>query len=300
MSDVWIALGLTVFAGMATSVGSAIAFFAKQTNYRFLSIATGFSAGVMLYVSFVEIFIKGTDSLVEVYGDPGGHWMNVGSFFGGILLIGIIDNLIPSAENPHEAHTAEEMAPLHDDAAPMPDFDAIAADPTHAAPGAHDHRVDRKKLLRMGMFTALAIAIHNFPEGLATFLAALEDPGVGLAIAIAIALHNIPEGISVSVPIFYATGNRKKAFLYSSLSGMAEPVGAIIAYVVLLFFLGGDSGVVPPQVMGVLFGGVAGVMVYISLDELLPTSRAYGKGHDSLFGLMAGMGIMALSLLLMK
>lgn len=300
MSDVWIALGLTVFAGMATSVGSAIAFFAKRTNYRFLSIATGFSAGVMLYVSFVEIFIKGTDSLVEAYGDPWGHWINVGSFFGGILLIGIIDNLIPSAENPHETHTEEETAPLHDDAAPMPDFDAIAADPAHAAPGAHDHRVDHKKLLRMGMFTALAIAIHNFPEGLATFLAALEDPGVGLAIAIAIALHNIPEGISVSVPIFYATGDRKKAFLYSSLSGLAEPVGAIIAYVVLLFFLGGDSGVIPPQVMGVLFGGVAGVMVYISLDELLPTSRAYGKGHDSLFGLLAGMGIMALSLLLMK
>lgn len=300
MSDVWIALGLTFFAGMATSVGSAIAFFAKRTNYRFLSIATGFSAGVMLYVSFVEIFIKGTDSLVEAYGDPWGHWINVGSFFGGILLIGIIDNLIPSAENPHETHTEEETAPLHDDAAPIPDFDAIAADPTHAAPGAHDHRVDHKKLLRMGTFTALAIAIHNFPEGLATFLAALEDPGVGLAIAIAIALHNIPEGISVSVPIFYATGDRKKAFLYSSLSGLAEPVGAIIAYVVLLFFLGGDSGVIPPQVMGVLFGGVAGVMVYISLDELLPTSRAYGKGHDSLFGLLAGMGIMALSLLLMK
>jgi ZIP family zinc transporter len=300
MSDVWMALGLTVFAGMATSVGSAIAFFAKRTNYRFLSIATGFSAGVMLYVSFVEIFIKGTDSLVEAYGDPWGHWINVGSFFGGILLIGIIDNLIPSAENPHETHTEEEMAPLHDDAAPMPDFDAIAADPTHAAPGAHDHRVDQKKLLRMGMFTAIAIAIHNFPEGLATFLAALEDPSVGLAIAIAIALHNIPEGISVSVPIFYATGDRKKAFLYSSLSGLAEPVGAIIAYVVLLFFLGGDSGVIPPQVMGVLFGGVAGVMVYISLDELLPTSRAYGKGHDSLFGLLAGMGVMALSLLLMK
>jgi len=300
MGNVWIALGLTVFAGMATGIGSAIAFFAKRTNYRFLSVATGFSAGVMLYVSFVEIFVKGADSLVAAYGDYWGHWINVASFFGGILLIGIIDNLIPSAENPHETHTESETAPLHDESAPLPDFDAIAADPQHAPPGAHDHRVKDAKLLRMGLFTALAIAIHNFPEGLATFLAALEDPGLGVAIAVAIALHNIPEGISVSVPIFYATGDRKKAFAYSLLSGLAEPVGAVIAYVGLRFFLGGESGAIPPQMMGMLFGGVAGIMVYISLDELLPTSRAYGKGHDSLLGLLAGMAIMALSLLLMK
>ncbi len=300
MGNVGIALGLTAFAGMATGIGSAIAFFARRTNYRFLSVATGFSAGVMLYVSFVEIFFKGTDSLVAAYGDPWGHWVNAASFFGGILLIGVIDNLVPSAENPHETHTEQETAPLHDDSAPLPDFNAVAADPERAAPGAHDHRVEQTKLLRMGLFTALAIAIHNFPEGLATFLAALEDPSVGVAIAVAIALHNIPEGISVSVPIFYATGDRKKAFVYSALSGLAEPVGAILAYLGLRFFLGGDSGVIPPQVMGMLFGGVAGIMVYISLDELLPTSRAYGKSHDSLFGLLAGMAVMALSLLLMK
>ncbi len=300
MGNIWIALGLTLIAGMATSVGSAIAFFAKRTSYRSLSVATGFSAGVMLYVAFVEIFVKGTDSLVAAYGDQWGHWINAASFFAGILLIGLIDNLIPSAENPHETHTAAETAPLHDPAAPMPDFDEIAAHPREAEPGAHDHRVEQSKLLRMGLFTALAIAIHNFPEGLATFLAALEDPAVGLAIAIAIALHNIPEGISVSVPIFYATGNRTKAFLYSSLSGFAEVVGAGLGYLGLRFLLGNSSGTIPPQAMGILFGGVAGIMVYISLDELLPTSRAYGKGHDSLLGLVSGMGIMALSLLLMK
>ena len=299
MENFWVALGLTLFAGMATSIGSGIAFFAKRTNYRFLSVATGFSAGVMLYVSFVEIFVKGNDALAIDYGGYWGQWINVASFFGGILLIGVIDNLIPSAENPHETHTEKETAPLHDESAPMPDFDAIAADPAHAPPGAHDHRVQDAKLMRMGLFTALAIAIHNLPEGLATFLAALEDPSVGVAIAVAIALHNIPEGISVSVPIFYATGDRKKAFIYSSLSGLAEPVGALVAYAGLLFFLGGESGRIPSQIMGMLFGGVAGVMVYISLDELLPTSRAYGKGHDSLLGLVAGMGVMALSLLLM-
>jgi ZIP family zinc transporter len=154
--------------------------------------------------------------------------------------------------------------------------------------------------MRLGLFTALAIGIHNFPEGLATFLSALQDPGLGVAIAVAIALHNIPEGISVSVPIFYATGNRKKAFLYSLLSGFAEPAGAVIGYLAILFFLGGADGGIPPRVMGILFGGIAGIMVYISLDGLLPTSRAYGKGHDSLLGLVAGMLVMALSLLLMK
>jgi len=299
--SVWIALGLTVFAGMATGIGSAIAFMAKRTDYRFLSVATGFSAGVMLYVSFVEIFYKGVDALTAIYGDVWGHWANVGSFFGGMLLIGLIDALIPEAENPHEPHTEAETAPLHDESAPVPDFEGICG-PAHAGGQAasYDTEGRRRKLMRMGLFTALAIAIHNFPEGLATFLAALQDPALGVAIAVAVALHNIPEGISVSVPIFYATGDRKKAFFYSVLSGLSEPLGAIIAYAVLRFFVGGEAGAIPPQVMGVLFGGVAGIMVYISLDELLPTSRAYGKGHDSLFGLAGGMLVMAVSLLLMK
>lgn len=300
MGNVWFALGLTVFAGMATGVGSAIAFFAKRTDYRFLSVATGFSAGVMLYVSFVEIFQKGTAAMVQAYGEPWGHWANAAAFFGGLLLIGLIDHWIPSATNPHEAHTSEERTPLHDRLAPMPDFEAIRADPGHAAPGAHDHRVPHTRLLRMGLFTALALAIHNFPEGLATFLAALHNPSLGVAIAVAVALHNIPEGISVSVPIFYATGNRRKAFVYSLLSGAAEPVGALAAYGLLVLLTGGLAGGVSAQLMGAMFGGVAGIMVYISLDELLPTSRAYGKGHDSLLGLVSGMAVMALSLLMMK
>jgi ZIP family zinc transporter len=227
-----------------------------------------------------------------------GSWINVGAFFGGVLLIGLIDNLIPAAENPHETHSEAEIAPLHDESAPLPDFEGIKESVSVA--GAHDHRASQTKLMRMGLFTALAIGIHNFPEGLATFLAVLQDPTLGLAIAIAIALHNIPEGISVSVPIFYATGNRRKAFAYSAASGLAEPVGAGIAYLLLRAFFSGSGGTFPPQVMGIIFGAVAGIMVYISLDELLPTSRAYGKGHDSLLGLVAGMAVMALSLLLLK
>jgi ZIP family zinc transporter len=317
MHDVWVALGLTVFAGMATGIGSVIAFTAKRTNYRFLSVATGFSGGVMLYVSFVEIFLKGAESLSAIYGEYWGNWVNAGAFFAGVIFIGIIDTMIPADENPHETPAESETAPLHDVDVSEADFDGLRvaaaapadhepADPAAGGPAAPRHAseagdpdIPRQKLLRMGLFTALAIAIHNFPEGLATFLAALEDPALGVAIAVAIALHNIPEGISVSVPIFYATGNRKKAFMYSVLSGLAEPLGAGIAYLVLRLTVAGPDGAFPPQVMGILFSAVAGIMVYISLDELLPTSRAYGKGHDSLYGLFGGMVVMALSLLIM-
>jgi ZIP family zinc transporter len=157
--------------------------------------------------------------------------------------------------------------------------------------GAQKQINDKQKLMRMGLFTALAIAIHNFPEGLATFTAAISDPGLGIAIAVAIAIHNIPEGIAVSVPIYYATGNRKKAFWYSFASGFAEPLGAIIGYLILMPFM-------TPAVFGILFAGVAGIMVFISLDELLPSAREFGEHHLSIYGMIVGMGVMAISLLL--
>ncbi len=279
MGNFWFAIGLTAFAGLSTGIGSALAFFAKRTNYRFLSLATGFSAGVMLYVSFTEILGKTHQALAQDFGDRPASWWTAGAFFGGIVLMLLVDRLIPAAENPHQVRAESQVQPLH-------------LRQKHLGPAdghVHDH-----KLMRMGLFTALAIAIHNFPEGLATFLAAYEDPKVGMAIAVAIALHNIPEGISVSVPIYYATGNRRKAFFWSLLSGLAEPVGAIIGYLALRPILS------LPMVMGFAFGAVAGIMVYISLDELLPISHAYGKGHDSLYGLLAGMVVMALSLLLLQ
>lgn len=271
-ANIGIAFLLTLMAGLATGLGSAIAFFATHTNYRLLSVATGFSAGVMLYVSFTEILGKAGKALAEDFGVRTGNWLTSASFFCGIAVILAIDRFVPQAENPHEVRSEGEVRNIHADSP------AVQSDP---------------RLLRMGLLTALAIGIHNFPEGMATFVAALQDPGVGLAIAIAIALHNIPEGISVSVPIFYSTGRRSTAFMYSFISGLAEPVGALVGFVVLMPILS-------PSVMGVLFGAVAGIMVYISLDQLLPTSRAYGKGHDSLFGLLSGMATMSLSLLLLQ
>jgi len=263
------AFALTLLAGLATGVGSAMAFFARKTSTKFLSLSLGFSAGVMIYVSFVEILAKSNSALAQVYGPQGGRWYSVLSFFAGIALIAVIDKLVPSHENPHENMSIEAL----DDEAKKEEF-------------ARNHR-----LLRVGVMTALAIGIHNFPEGLATFVSALHDPSLGLAIAIAIAIHNIPEGIAVSVPVFYATQDRKKAFLYSFLSGLAEPVGAVIGYLVLLPFMS-------PVVMGVVFGLVAGIMVFISIDELLPAAREYGEHHLSIYGLVAGMAVMAVSLLL--
>lgn len=268
MNNVLFALGLTLFAGLATGIGSMLAFFAKRTNTKFLSIALGFSAGVMIYVSTIEIFVKAKDSLVGALGYKPGNWITVVAFFGGMLVIALIDKLVPEVENPHEARSIEDMQ----------NKEGIKA-------------ADTKKLMNTGLYAAIAIAIHNFPEGIATFAAALQNPTLGIAIAVAIAIHNIPEGIAVSVPIYYATGSKKKAFWYSFLSGVSEPVGAVLAYLILMPYLN-------DVVFGILFAGVAGIMVFIALDELLPASREYGEAHLSLYGLVSGMAIMALSLLL--
>ena len=257
---------LTLIAGLSTGIGGGIAFFARRTNTKLLAISLGFSAGVMIYVSFSEILTEAHHTLIEGYGERAGSWYAVLAFFGGMLLIALIDKLVPSFENPHEIRGVEDM----DKPAPAKDV---------------------SKLNRMGLMAAIAIVIHNFPEGLATFTAALTDPSLGLAIAVAIAIHNIPEGIAVAVPFYYATGNRKKAFLLSFLSGLSEPLGALIGYLILMPFM-------TPLVFGVIMAGVAGIMVFISLDELLPAAEEYGEHHLSIYGVVGGMAVMAVSLLL--
>ncbi len=272
-SNLLFAFSLTFFAGMSTAIGSLMAMFTKTTNTKFLAGSLGFSAGVMLYVSFVQIFPTANESLTSYLGEPLGSWATVGGFFFGILVIGLIDRFIPEQQNPHEVRTVEEICEAGDEEC------------------LQRRTTSKSELMRMGVFTALALAIHNFPEGLATFTAAIADPSLGIPIAVAIALHNIPEGIAVAVPIFYATGDRKKAFKLSVLSGLSEPVGAIVGYALLYQFFN-------DAVFGFIFSSVAGIMVYISLDELLPSARKYGEGHISIYGLVAGMAVMAVSLLL--
>lgn len=275
MENIMFAFLLTLLAGLSTGIGSLIAFFAKKTNKKFLSVSLGFSAGVMIYVSMIEIYSKAQEALVADLGEKPGAWMTAVAFFGGIFLIAIIDKLIPSAENPHEPKNV--LA----DCESCGDCDVCVK----------ERKKEQNKLMRMGLLTALAIAIHNFPEGMATFVSAFQDPGVAIPIVAAIAIHNIPEGIAVSVPIYQATGSKSKAFLYSFVSGLAEPIGALIGWLVLI-------PIMSDMVYGIIFAAVAGIMVFISVDELLPASREYGEHHLSIYGLVAGMMVMAVSLLL--
>lgn len=249
------ALLLSFFAGAATSAGGALAFVIKRENLSVLSLGLGFSAGVMLYVSFMEILPQSSRALTGLYGAKAGEWLSTGIFFGGIVAAWLIDTLLPS-------HHVEE------------------------------HTLDKSaKLKHLGLFTALALAVHNFPEGLATFMASMKDATLGVSIAVAVAIHNIPEGVAVALPVYHATGSRSKAFWYSSLSGMAEPAGALIGFFALRSLLGGAA-------FGVMFALIAGIMTYISLDELLPTAHEYGDGHKVIWGVVGGMMVMAVSLLL--
>lgn len=265
------AILLTLFAGLATGIGSCIAFFAKSTNKKFLSLSLGFSAGVMIYIAFTELLSSARVNIAEELNDSYmGDIISTSAFFGGIFIAACIDKLVPSFENPHEIRGVEQMNKTPDEYSPEM----------------------RKKLSRMGLVTAIAIGIHNFPEGIATFMSAIESPELGVAIAIAIAIHNIPEGIAVSVPIYAATGSKKKAFIYSFLSGVAEPIGALVAYAILLPYIN-------PVLLSCTFAAVAGIMVFISIDELLPAAREYGEHHLSIYGLILGMIVMAISLIIL-
>lgn len=261
------ALGLTLFAGLSTGIGSTIALFAKRTNFTLLAVSLGLSAGVMIYISFMELLGKAQVELVDAFGKQMGSLYTVLAFFGGIGLIMLLDFIIPEDKNPHELHVVEDLRGDN--------------------PQTKIH--DTRSLHRVGVLSALVLALHNLPEGLVTFLAAINEFSLAIPIAIAIAIHNIPEGISVAVPIYYATGNRQKAFWISFMSGLAEPVGAFLGYLILRPFI-------TPVLIAIINAVIAGIMIFISLDELLPAAEQYGKRHYAIVGLIVGMAIMALTL----
>lgn len=273
MNNIVFAFLLTLFAGLSTVIGSIIGFFVKKENEKFLSISLGFSAGVMIYVSMIEMFDKAKISLTGELGDFTGYFVTIISFFVGILIIFLIDKIIPMEKY-------------------LPDEESKKSKEKNNNYVKEKLLRNKKALYRTGIFTALVLAIHNFPEGLATFVSSIYEPSLGIGIAIAIAIHNIPEGIAVSVPIYYATGDRKKAFLFSFLSGLAEPIGAIVGYLIL-------GTVLNELAFGIIFAMISGIMVYISLDEILPSAREYGKHSLSMLGLVIGMFVMAISLLLL-
>lgn len=258
--NIMIALGITLTAGLATALGGLLVFFQKTPNPRTLAFGLAFAGGAMVYVSLTEILGKSVTSFGESMGSQGVSYAT-GAFLLGLAGAAAIDRLVP---NPHET-----LDP-HD-----PQF----------------QEKNRARIARLGLMAAAAITAHNLPEGLATFFATLEDAKVGLPLALAIAIHNIPEGISIAAPVYFATRNRKWTLLACLVSGLAEPLGAVLGYAVLQPFLS-------PAVFGGVFGVIAGVMVFLALDELLPAAKRYADGHETVYGLTTGMVLMSVSLVL--
>ena len=270
-----LALLLPTLAGLSTVLGSLLTVFLCKPGPRFMSFMMGFSAGVMILVSFGELLQEGIEET--------GFALAYLAFFCGMAMMFLIDVLIPHIH----------MGERHDAGAEL----RVGLVPDPLDRGRHRHRhgagwggeARRARLLKTGLLVALGIGVHNFPEGITTFASTMHDPALGIAIAIAIALHNIPEGIAVSTPVYAATGSRGKALLWSVLSGLAEPVGAVLAAVFLLPFLNAT-------VLGLALAAVAGIMVFISLDELIPVACSFCEEHLSILGVIAGMAMMALSL----
>lgn len=245
------AMLMTLFAGLTTAIGGGIAFIVKKDNLRALSVGLGFSAGVMIFLSFTDIIPEASEMLAVNY--PNMHeWMVFMGFIIGIVVAILIDYFLPDHVDPDEL-----------------------ADPE--APCNHRH-----KIKRAGLLTAIAICVHNFPEGMATFLTTTQDLTLGITVGLAIAIHNIPEGIAVALPIYHVTGKKRYAMLYAALSGMTEPIGALIGMILFSLFL-------PQVLVGILLAAVAGIMIYLSFDTLLPLSREYGNWHLSMVGIVTGM-----------
>lgn len=277
MTGILGALILTLTAGAATGIGGALVLFKKKISSDFLAGALGLSAGVMIFISLAELFPEAQAEIMATGSIRHGETFVLIAFFVGMGLITLIDFAVPEYENPHEAS-------------------GLSLDSRTAAVGMLEQTANEKALQRLGLMSALAIAIHNFPEGIATFISALNDPQMGAGITFAIAIHNIPEGIAVAIPIYYATKSKGKALLYATLSGLTEVLGALLCLAVTALF--GLELTAEGPVFPLVLAAVAGIMIYISLDELLPTAEKYGKHHVAIAGVVAGMAIMGISLLI--
>lgn len=269
--SMFFALLLTLLAGISTAFGAFLAFFKTKDESRVLSFGLGFSGGVMVYLSFIEILPKSIEYFTKI-SEYNAESLGILCFFIGMLLAFGIDILIPKDVNPHELKSQNEV------------YCELDSKSTYI--------LRNNAIRRTAIFTAIAITIHNFPEGFATFISALDNFTFGISIAIAVAIHNIPEGLAVSLPIYHATGDKKQALKLTLASGFAEPVGAIVGYFLLAPILGEAT-------LAISFGIIAGIMVFISIDSLLPNSKLSTKGHESVVGVFFGMGIMAVSLLLL-
>lgn len=264
--DVLLAFSVCAFAGLTTLLGAFSIIRAQEPNPRLLAFGLAFAGGAMVYISLVEVFVKSLAAYSDIMADKQAYSYASISFFVGVLLVIALDRFLP---NPHNHLTKKDVV--------------------KKAGG----KTEQDNIKRLGILAAIAITAHNFPEGMATFFSTLDDPVMGSSLAFAIAVHNIPEGVSIAIPVYYATRDKKLTFLACLLSGLAEPVGALLGYLFLAPFL-------TPMVYGAVFGIIAGVMVFLALDELLPTAKRYAKGHDAVYGMITGMAVIALSLVMFR
>jgi len=265
ISNIGIAFSLATLAGLTTAVGGLIAFLGNKDNLKVLSYGLGFSAGVMIFISLTDIIPESSRMLIINFPDSF-SWLVYIGFILGILVSFLIDFFLPD-----HVDTEDYLNP-----------------DVHVC----DENCKRHKLKRAGIFTAIAICIHNFPEGMATFLTATQNVTLGVSVAFAIAIHNIPEGIAVALPIYHVTGKKRYAMLYAAMSGITEPIGALVGMFIFNLFL-------PQVLVGFLMASVAGIMVYISFDTLLPLAKEYGDWHLSVWGIISGILFIWLSLILM-
>ena len=261
-SEVFTAFLITFVAGAATAIGAAMTFAIKRNDFKLFALGMSFSAGVMIYLSFMDIMpiamrmMRDGNAAVAGIGEKPAQLFASAMFFAGVLVAACIDYFIPE-------HVEHEMIDKNSSASKR-----------------------RRNAGRVGIITAIALGVHNFPEGLSVFVTSMENVALGLSVGIAIMLHNIPEGVSVALPIYNATGNKKKAFWTATLSGLAEPAGAIAAYFILVPYL-------TPVGVGAAMAVTAGIMIFIPLDELLPMAKEYGHEHYGIVGAFLGMFMMS-------
>ena len=255
MNDVIFAFSLTLLAGVSTGVGGLVVLFPRASNTKFLSVCLSFSAGVMLYIAFGEILLESFEALEYSHGEGIGYLIATVAFFAGLMLMAAVNKFVP-----HDEEVAGDVN-------------------------------DEKSLKRTGIMSAIAIATHNLPEGIITFMAAIHDPAMGIAIAIAIIIHNVPEALAMASPIYYSTGSKAKAFFLSLGAGLVQPVGALVAWILLQNIF---DNIEP--VFGVAFAAVAGIMVFVAIHQLLPAAQKFGEHHLVMKWLFAGMAVMAVSL----
>ncbi|MEK5752423.1 zinc transporter ZupT [Acinetobacter variabilis] len=260
-AQVYTAFAVTFLAGLATLVGGGLVLFLKKPNYRVLAFGLAFAAGAMIYVSLTEILNKSISSFSLAFDEKFGFAYGTFAFLLGVVLVLLLDRFVP---NPHETIEAQSKQDL-----------------------------SQPQLLRTGLLTLFAISAHNLPEGLATFFATLESPALGAPLAVAIAIHNVPEGVAIALSVYGATGRKDYALVASMVSGLAEPLGAALGYFILAPYMS-------HTIYGMVFGIIGGVMVYLALDELLPTAKRFSKGHETVYGLVSGMAALATSLVIFK